>query len=78
MIKTIVVQKVNRSVFSPFKPVEVMIGFHNKDGELVASQLLSASLFDEDIREGQEVDFKQPPAPDITNMNISYVRDFKS
>lgn len=64
MITNIVIKKINRAIFSPFKPVHVVIGFYDEQGIEQATQLVSASLFESDAVEGQAINFKtNQPAP---------------
>lgn len=58
MIEKIVIVKIVRAAFGKKEPVEVMIGFFDRNGTQVGSQLIAASLLDEDIQEGQAIDFK--------------------
>lgn len=58
MIKKIVVVKVIRAFFGKKEPLEVMIGFFDEKGRPVGSQLLSAELFEDNVAEGQSVNFK--------------------
>jgi hypothetical protein len=58
MIKKIVVLKVIRAFFGKKEPLEVMIGFFDERGKSVGSQLVSAELFENDVCEGQSVNFK--------------------
>lgn len=58
MIKKIVVMKVIRAFFGKKEPIEVMIGFFDERGRPVGSQLVSADLFEDNVVEGQSVNFK--------------------
>lgn len=59
MIKTIVVKKIERAAFPPYRPVNIMIAFFDEIGVEQSTQLLPASLFDADIVEGQQVNFRK-------------------
>lgn len=70
MINRIVITKINRQMFTPKSPISIIIGFFS-NGEMQASFLLPASLFDDDIKEGQEIDFK-----DDQSQSTSALLDF--
>lgn len=61
MITRVVVLKVVRAFFYPKVPVEIMVGFFDATGKPVGSQLLDAELFEDDIKEGDSVNFKSKP-----------------
>lgn len=65
MIEKVVVLRIVRAFFGKKEPVEVMIGMFDSRGTLVGSQLLSAVLFDEGIKEGDAVNFKTKVYPVI-------------
>lgn len=63
MIAKIVITKITRAYFGKREPAQVMIGFFDESGTQVGSQLLDAILFDEDIQEGQSINFKKVHTP---------------
>lgn len=63
MITRVVVTKINRAFFGKKEPVEIMITFFDDKGRPVGSQLLSAALFDDEVQEGQAVNFKTKVYP---------------
>jgi hypothetical protein len=53
----IIIKKITREPFSPYKPVKVTILILNPKGEQMMDIVLSANLFPEDIKEENEVKF---------------------
>lgn len=71
MIKKIVVLKVHRGIFPPFKPAEVMLGYFSESGAQQGSVLVDVSLFDANVREGQEVNFKKEPSYPFYDLGVA-------
>lgn len=69
MINKIVVKKVIRAFFGKREPVEVMVGFYDDKGREVGSQLLDAALFEDDVVEGQSINFRKIHTPFYDYMN---------